>query len=98
MNCLYLLSIFFILLSCGHSPQNASVTPAPKSFEKVTCSLNQDVRKIELHNFQNDGCDLRYTKFNTVKSVAKASSEKKHCLEVSKKIVTNLTQSGFSCE
>jgi hypothetical protein len=98
MNLKLSIGIFMLLISCGHSPSSPSFSPSPKSFENVTCKLDQDIRKIELHNFKTAGCDLRYTKFNTVKSVAKANAEKNHCLEVSKKIVNNLTQSGFLCE
>jgi hypothetical protein len=64
----------------------------------VTCTLNKDTRFIEILPYQQSGCDVLYTKFKTAKSIAKAQTENGYCREVSQKIVTNLTNSGFVCE
>lgn len=97
-----LILFFFILctaISCQHSPKGAtSATASPQNLEKVTCTLNSDTRQIEILPYQKSGCHVNYTKYKTAKSIAKAQSEKSYCREVSQKIVTNLTNSGFICE
>lgn len=97
MKNIFLVSSFFLALtSCQHSTQvKNNSTPAG---EKITCTLNKDKRLIEILPFQKNGCDVLYTKFSMAKSVAKAQSEKKYCVEVRQKIVTHLTNSGFICE
>ena len=92
------LLLFLILFtSCQHSSK--TVTPTGSlSLEKITCILNADTRQIEILPYQKSGCYVSYTKHKTAKSIAKAQSEKAYCREVSQKIVTHLTNSGFICE
>jgi hypothetical protein len=96
-----LVLIFLIFLThCSHSstqpqPPLSNLTPEKT---KITCSQNKDIRFLEIRPLQEKGCSLFYTKFNTEKSIAQATAEKKYCEDVGHKIVQNLTQSGFSCE
>ncbi|MBY0385508.1 hypothetical protein K2X05_10160 [bacterium] len=95
-NIFFAFLFFTTLISCQHS-NSVKNSPTPSS-EKITCTLNKDTRLIEILPFQKKGCDVQYTKFAMAKSVAKAQSEKKYCVEVRQRIVTHLTNSGFICE
>jgi uncharacterized protein YcfL len=85
------------LMGCQSSPQTATVKTVANP-KKITCTLDKDTRLIEIQPYQQSGCDVMYTKFKTAKSIAKAQTEHGYCREVSQKIVTNLTNSGFLCE
>lgn len=96
MKFLFLISLLF-LIGCQSSPKSDSVNVVANP-KKITCTLDKDTRLIEIQPYQQSGCDVLYTKFKTSKSIAKAQSENGYCREVSQKIVTNLTNSGFICE
>ncbi len=97
--------LFFTLLfltACQHTATSPAATtqsaPSLAPSENITCSLQKDVRRLRILPVQDKGCSLQYTKYNTEKSIATSQSSKQHCVDISKRIITQLTQSGFSCE
>lgn len=98
---LVLISVFsFFLLSCQNTPtKNVSVQKnINTNYENVLCQMQSDQRRIEIQSLPDQSCSVLYTKFNLPKPIAKSQSNKKHCVEVSKKIVSHLKDSGFTCE
>lgn len=64
----------------------------------VECSNQKDVRSLMVKKTTTGGCELMYKKFGSEKMVASSGISSKYCEQVSKKIQTNLSRSGFSCQ
>jgi ABC-type enterochelin transport system substrate-binding protein len=71
---------------------------AEASDSRTECTLDKDVRIIEVRKTDAGGCELFYTKFNEEKSVASSGFGTQYCEEVKDRIQTNLTKAGFSCQ
>lgn len=65
---------------------------------KASCTLNEDVRVIEVKKTEAGGCELFYTKFGEAKSVASSGFGSQYCEEVKDRIQSNLQKAGFKCE
>ena len=64
--------------------------------DSIQCTLKKDIRTISV-NKTNSGCAVNYTKFDETNEIATGQKEGQHCNAVKDKVVTNLTEAGFSC-
>ena len=65
-------------------------------FGSIQCKLKKDIRTVSV-NKTDSGCVVSYTKFDETKEIASAQNDYSHCQAVKDKVVTNLTEGGFSC-
>lgn len=63
----------------------------------MTCKLEKDERVVETVATQ-EGCELRYTKFDEAHVIASSTSGTSNCDRVRGQIKTNLEKAGFKCE
>ena len=66
-------------------------------FGSIQCKLKKDIRTVSV-NKTDSGCVVNYTKFGEMKEIASAQNDYSHCQAVKDKVVTNLTEGGFSCD
>ena len=83
-------------------PKTIQETPDAKtsqdSFQKTTCSLDNDVRTITTVPSNPSGCTVSYTKDNISKTIASAMNDTSICDEVVSKVKGNLEKVGFTCK
>ena len=71
--------------------QNASI-----DFGSIQCKLKKDIRTVSV-NKTDSGCVVNYTKLDETREIASAKNDYSHCQAVKDKVITNLTEGGFSC-
>lgn len=82
--------------------QKSKTNPAKASqsvsmdFGSIQCKLKKDIRTVSVDK-TDSGCVVSYTKFDETKEIASAQNDYSHCQTVKDKVVTNLTEGGFSC-
>ena len=60
------------------------------------CKLEKDIRTVSV-NKTDSGCVVDYTKFDETKQIASGQNGHSHCQAIKDKVVSNLTEGGFSC-
>ena len=66
------------------------------SMDPIQCKLEKDIRTVSI-NQTDSGCVVNYTKFGETKKIASGQNGYSHCQAIKDKVVTNLTEGGFSC-
>ena len=65
--------------------------------DSIQCNFKKDIRMISVNKTDSGGCVVNYTKSGETKEIASSQKEGQHCNTVKNKVVTNLTEAGFSC-
>ena len=75
-----------------------AMEPAAGNMMKMECKLGKDARGISVDAKGTSGCVVNYTKNGETKQVGESRVGPTYCIEVAKRISTNLTTAGFSCQ
>ena len=76
----------------------ASETAVAETMEAITCSYNNDNRKISSVKLNNGGCEVHYEKLGVKTVVATARYDLGYCSQMANKVSNNLEEAGFTCK
>lgn len=77
---------------------SAATSAVSEVIESITCSYNNDKRKISSVKLANGGCEVHYDKFGEKKVVATANFDLGYCSQMANKVSNNLEEAGFTCK
>lgn len=76
----------------------AAKSAVSETIESITCSYNNDQRKISSVKLADGGCEVHYEKFSEKKVVARANFDLGYCSQMANKVSNNLEEAGFTCK